>query len=292
LDEGRPAEYIAARFSYPEWLARKLVKELGAEALSVAEASHVPPAVSIYVNTLYTTAEALTERLKNEGVQCEPGALYRDCLRLTRTPNLTELPAFKDGCFFVMDEGAVAAVKALDLSPGMNVLDMCAAPGGKTFAMACAMQGGGDITAWDLHKHKIDLLNAAAAQLRLGNIKTEVRDASQQVEALREAFDRVLLDAPCSGFGIIRKKPDIKLNRKPSDIAELAAVQRKLLTAAAMYVKPGGVLVYSTCTLTCEENGGNVKWFTGNFPFTLEEERLILPSVNNDGFYIARLKRD
>jgi 16S rRNA (cytosine967-C5)-methyltransferase len=292
LNENNPAEYIAARYSYPKWLARKLVKELGAEALTAARAMHMPPSVTVYANTRVNTAEALALRLTAEGVTCEPGALYGECLRLTRTPNITGLPAFNDGCFFVMDEGAVAAVKSLELSPGMKVLDMCAAPGGKTFAMACAMQGGGDITAWDLHKHKVGLLNASAALLKFKNIKTEVKDASVPDETLREAFDRVLLDAPCSGFGIIKKKPDIKLNRKPSDIAELAAAQRRLLAAAASYVRKGGVLVYSTCTLTAEENGDNVKWFTGSFPFTPEEERLILPSVNNDGFYYARLRRN
>jgi 16S rRNA (cytosine967-C5)-methyltransferase len=293
------------RFSYPAWLNKALTHWLGTDNTRLfCENSHRPPTTAIFANTVKITPEALTARLQEEGVTCEAG-MFPECIRLRHTADVSALRAFKEGLFFVIDEGAVWAVKALSPKPGCQMLDLCAAPGGKSFAAACMMGNEGSIQAFDIHPHRVRLMDEAIRRLGLSCIKTKAQDA---VSAAPEPADCVLLDAPCSGLGIIRRRPDIKFSRKPENITALAGIQRDLLHTAAACVKPGGKLLYCTCTVAREENINNINWFIHHFPFTVEAPFLktggpsayitennclqLLPGPYNDGFFITRLVKN
>jgi len=295
------------RFSYPGWLGNELVRWLGQEeAHNFCENSHKPPPVTIFVNTIKTTQTDLMAQLQAEGVESTP--LGEDFIILQKAGDIASLKSFHDGHFFVMDPGAIWAIKAMDLKPGMTVMDLCAAPGGKSFASACYMGNAGKILAFDLHPHRTGLIREAQKKLGLTCISPETKDALVYDPRLESAADVVLLDAPCTGFGTIRKRPEIKYNRQQKDIVNLAMKQRELMAVAAKYVKPDGVFVYSTCTVAREENIDNVRWFMQNHPFAMcpqhlpstediryiyEDECLqILPGHSNDGFFVAAMSRN
>jgi len=311
-------EYLARRYSYPSWLAASLIKWLGAKAAeSFCYNSHQPPPVTIFANTHKITPEALMNNLQECGVESTPLSAYMEkgdtsytfpydnFLVLRNSGDITQLPAFQEGLFFVMDPGAIWAINALDLKPGQTIIDLCAAPGGKSFAAACSMGNTGRIKAFDIHPHRTSLIKESIKRMGLTCITPETKDALSYDPALQGYADAVLLDAPCTGFGTIRKRPEIKYNRKPSDITALAEKQRQMLSIAAKYVKPGGVLVYSTCTVARKENIDNVRWFLQSHPFTIrppvqpslanthfivEDDCLqILPGPINDGFFIAAM---
>jgi 16S rRNA (cytosine967-C5)-methyltransferase len=192
----------------------------------------------------------------------------------------------------------VAAV--VDPQPGERILDTCCAPGGKTTHLAERMGNRGSVTGWDLHGNKLGLVAESADRLGIGIIRTREQDAAKDVREEWEQYDRVLVDAPCSGTGIIRRKPDIKWNRDPSDVSALVEIQRKILYNAGRYVKPGGVLVYSTCSMEGAENEGVCSWFLsgaaeGDPVFTVEADqpyiRLYPIHPETDGFFIARFRR-
>jgi len=263
---------LGLRYSFPKWLADRLTEEFMAK-------SHIPPPVTVCVNRLKTTPEALAREFEN----C---TISGDCLHLRRVSNLTAIEPFRKGHFFVMDEGAYLAACAVQAKPGQKILDLCAAPGGKSFALAGIMENCGEIISCDIHPHKIRLMKKMASRLSISCIKAEERDASIINPAWEGLADAVLLDAPCSGLGVIRKRPDIKYTKTEKDIVRLAEFQRSLLTTAAAYVKPGGALVYCTCTLTKEENEDNVMWFLQNFPYNQDGN-----FIRHEGFFIARLIR-
>jgi 16S rRNA (cytosine967-C5)-methyltransferase len=301
-----PPDHFSLRYSYPDWLADSLADWLGTEkSRDFFEKSHQPPSMTIFVNTNKITPAALSDRLRAEGLLCAPGAFHPECLSLRNTGDIASLASFKEGLFFVMDEGAVFAVKSLGLQPGSHFIDVCAAPGGKTFAAACLMEDKGRIQAFDLHRHRVDLLCQSAKRLGFTSIEAAQKDAS--VPEGEGNADAVLVDAPCSGLGILRKQPDIKFSRKPEDMAALACLQRELLAAAASHVKPGGTLVYCTCTVARPENHDIARWFTEKFPFTpvmpyvnslmpthfFENTYLqLLPGPDNDAFFISKWVRD
>ena len=265
----------------------------------------IPPMV-VQVNTLKTTAQALTEALAGEGVTAVPHSWLENCLVLTGTGSLEQLESFRQGLFYVQDAAAKLSVLCAQLpEEDIRVLDCCAAPGGKSFAAAIAMGGKGQITSCDIHSHKTGLIEAGAARLGLKNITVRQQDASRFVPEWEEAMDAVIADVPCSGYGIIRKKPDIRY-KDPASMADLPELQLTILKNQVRYVKKGGVLIYSTCTLVRSENEGVVEQFLQSRPdFTLEP--LPLPAAfeknesgmlalvpgqrDTDGFFIARLRR-
>jgi 16S rRNA (cytosine967-C5)-methyltransferase len=278
-----------ARYSYPKKLARDLTRWLGEDrAKEFARHSHTPPAITVYANTTKASLDVLVKSLQAEGADCE--ILDGGFAALRNTGDITELTAFKEGLFFVIDPGAMLAVNALDLKPAQTLLDLCAAPGGKAFAAACLMNDMGEITAMDIHPHRVELMEKAIKRLGFKSIKPIVGDGKIKPEGMGAKYDAVLLDAPCSGLGTLRKRPEIKNKYKGIDPA-LLETQRALLTSAAAYVKPDGVLVYATCTVSKEENTDMVQWFCEEYPeFTLDNCSQLLPGVNNDGFFTARLK--
>lgn len=228
-----------------------------------------------------------------------------NCLELEGTGSLEDLSAFREGRFYVQDAAARLAVLCAGAEPGMKVLDACAAPGGKSFAAALQMDCKGDILSCDIHPRKVELIREGAARLGLSNIRAEVRDGKVFDPAMEGRFDLVMADVPCSGLGIIRKKPDIRF-KDPEALKGLPAVQREILSNVARYVRPGGVLLYATCTILSRENEEVAVWLTEKEKdFTLET--FVLPGPigrvetgmltlwphrhGTDGFFMAKLRR-
>jgi len=290
-----PAQFLSVRYSCPLWLTERFIGQFGyAEAKAMLEMNCKPPDVTFCVNTCRTTVDALAEQLSAEGVTVRgKGRLVPNALHVSGTSDMTALPSYQQGLFHVMDESAMMAVLMAAPRPGMRIVDMCAAPGGKSFAAAYMAGDDTSILACDIYEHKIDLINGGITRLGLQSVQAELRDAEKFDETLAETADIVLVDVPCSGFGLLRKKPDIRLARVEADIQPLAVLQRRILENAARYVKRGGALLYSTCTLTAEENEENADWFAQTFPFAEMERKTILPQEHGtDGFFMARFVRE
>lgn len=294
----------AEELSYPEWIYEKWLEELGEKkAECVMEALNSAPKMTIRVNLLKNTREELIKKLKDEGIEAEEDPVSPQGIKVSGV-NIMQSEAFLRGAFTVQDTAAQLAVMALSPKSGACVLDLCAAPGGKTTHMAEIMDNSGEIVAIDVHEHKIQLIEEAAERLGIDIIKTVCFDASERTKALENRFDCVLADVPCSGLGIIRRKPEIKYNARPG--AELYALQKKILDCAATYVKKDGVIVYSTCTLNKYENELRIKSFLDenkNFELSdlgnalnveaCKEGYCVLypDELDADGFFIAKLKR-
>lgn len=295
----------AVRYSHPDWLVKEFSHTLGREETeALLAANNAQPPTQAQVNTLRTTAEELTAELTAAGLTVQPHPWLPDCLELEDTGDLEMLDAFQAGKFYIQDAAARLAVLAAAPEPGNRVLDACAAPGGKTFAAAIAMRDRGSILSCDIHPRKRTLIEAGAERLRLGCVKAAVMDGRLFDPSLERAFDLVMADVPCSGLGIIRKKPDIRY-KDPAHLTGLPAVQREILGNVARYVRPGGVLLYATCTLLERENQGVVSWFLDReSDFSLEPFELPGPvgqaegmvtlwphRQGTDGFFFARLRR-
>ena len=308
MDTLRQPVSLEDRYSHPQKLIRKLKSYVSPERLEpMLAANNSVQDMTVQVNTLKVSAEALAEQLAAEGVQAKPHGWMRDCLCLSGTGDLEKLAAFRDGLFYVQDPAAKLSVLCAELSeerPG-RVLDCCAAPGGKSFAAAIAMGGKGNVFSCDLYMHKTALIQNGADRLGFAGIQVFQQDATVVHDGWQNSMDCVIADVPCSGYGIIRKKPDIRF-KDPDTMTELPKLQLEILELQSGYVKPGGVLMYSTCTLVYEENEGVVKAFLEMHPeFFLEP--LPLPDVfsgntsgmlalvpgqyDTDGFFVARMRR-
>ena len=301
----QPKSYVE-KYSHPQVLVDLLKPYVGKENLEAMLAANnaVAPMV-IQTNTLRITTDELAKRLTEEGVTTQPHTWMPNCLVLTGTGDLEKLPSFRDGLFYVQDCAAKLSVLCAQLPQNAKVLDCCAAPGGKSFAAAIAMGGTGSILSCDIHSHKTALIEKGAQRLGLTNITAQQQDGSLLRGEWIGVMDAVIADVPCSGYGIIRKKPDIRY-KDPASMADLTALQAKILETQANYVRPGGVLLYSTCTLVRRENEDVVEAFLQTHPeFT--PEPLPLPTVfpenttgmlalipgqyDTDGFFICRLRR-
>lgn len=300
-----PRSYVD-KYSHPQALVDLLKDYVGKERLEpMLRANNAIAPTVIQVNTLKTTTAKLAEELTAEDVKWERHPWMDDCLILTGTGDLEKLPSFQKGQFYVQDCAAKLSVLCAQIPEHSCVLDCCAAPGGKSFAAAVAMNGTGTITSCDIHEHKRSLIENGATRLGVENITAYVQDASVNVPNWVDTFDVVITDVPCSGYGIIRKKPDIRY-KDPKTMKDLPDLQLAILKNQATYVKPGGTLIYSTCTLVREENEGVVEAFLKENPnFTTEP--LPLPAVfpanesgmlalvpgefETDGFFICRLRR-
>ena len=297
--------YLSIRYSHPKWLVKRLVNLLGreeAEAFMAADNGVSP--MTIQVNPLKTTQEALMEELSQQGVTAKPHTWVPGCLELSGTGDLTALSAFREGKFMVQDGAARLVSLIADVKPGQKVLDVCAAPGGKSFSSAFAMEDNGKITSCDLHENKLKRIHEGGERLGLTCIETVTADGRHHCAAWDGEFDTVLVDAPCSGLGIIRKKPDTRY-KKADELFTLPVIQAAILENAARYVRPGGTLVYSTCTILPEENEQVTDAFLAEHPdFT--KDAFVLPDPvgktdgslplwpqrhETDGFYICRMKR-
>lgn len=310
LPEKGTAEYLSVAYSHPLWLVRMWVAYYGYEETeAICAYDNQSPDVTIRVNTLKTNKADLKQMLEKAGVEVKDGHVSEYALHLTKTADLSRLEAFQKGLFHVQDESSQLAVKILDPRKGESILDMCAAPGGKSFTTAETMENEGRLLSCDIYEHKIELMEEGAERLGIGIMECSVKDAAEAEEE-QKLFDRVLVDAPCSGLGLMRKKPDIRLKKDGNEIDSLTGIQRKILENAAGYVKKGGVLVYSTCTLCRKENEKNLEWFLQNHPdFAAEDITKFLPAdwkvetaekgyltllphkTGTDGFFISRMRR-
>ena len=259
----------------------------------------------LQINRLRTTTQETMNALHEADVECNVHPWLPDCLTVRGTGNLEELPAFRDGMFYAQDAAARLAVEAAGLTPGMRVLDCCAAPGGKSFAAAIAMQNSGSLTSCDIHPHKLQLIERGAARLGISILQTRLQDASKPVPEWESAMDIVLADVPCSGLGVIRKKPDIRY-KDLTQTERLPALQLAILSQQARYVRPGGVLLYSTCTVLRRENEDVAEAFLREHPeYSAETVHFpensgipdgamttLLPCDHGtDGFFICKLRR-
>ncbi|HET7629337.1 MAG TPA: 16S rRNA (cytosine(967)-C(5))-methyltransferase RsmB [Bacillales bacterium] len=306
-----PLDRLAIETSHPRWLLEQWMNDYDRDTVAnICEANNELPNVTVRTNTLRTTRESLMRTLREEGVTVEEGALAPEAV-VVKSGAVQQAESFAAGLLTIQDEASMLAAHALDVKPGMRVLDTCAAPGGKTTHLAQLMNDEGEIVALDIHNHKVKLIEQLAARLGVKSIHAANLDGRLAAESFgRETFDRILIDAPCSGFGVIRRKPDIKWSKRPEDVERLASIQGDILASVAPLVKPGGTLVYSTCTIERKENEQVVRDFLRNhadftFDRTLCErmpERLrlsedkgmvqILPhEAGTDGFFIAALQK-
>ncbi len=303
---GKDAKALSIRRSTPEWIAEGFIGRFGPE-LAEEILSHPGERGSVRVNTLKTDVAAAREAL---GFPAVPGRFVPEVLRFDSAEgDLSAHALFKTGRIALMSEASALVCRAADPKPGQKVLDACAAPGGKTAALAAIANNRAKITAWDLHPHRVELIRAACERLGVGGVAAEARDASVFDPACAELFDVALIDAPCSGLGV-SGKPDLRLNKTKEDVFALAELQLAILSACAHYVKPGGALVYSTCTISKPENEDVTDAFLASFsdfypgdlspffPPDFDGSRLaggrvqLIPPIDGvNGFYISRMLR-
>lgn len=294
-----PAQAI--KFSYPDWMVEAWLEAFGKDkTLALLEAGNTHPLFSIRANSLKNNRVELAEILGRAGIEVKLGSIAADALILESPDNFTQLEAFREGRFTVQDSSAMVVTEYLDPQPGEEILDLCCAPGGKTTHIGERMKNTGRLTGWDVHLGKLGIVRENVKRLGLENIHLECKDSTLFVKEAVEKYDRVLVDAPCSGTGIIRRKPDIKWHRKQGDIAALVEIQNMMLYNAGRYVKIGGVLVYSTCSMERDENEYVCNRFlaqseASGIVFIVEKDmpykHFHPDNPETDGFFIARFRR-
>lgn len=305
-----PVAAIAARHSQPEWLVEQWLDQLGAaEAQLLAEASSQQPPLTLRVNTLRSSREELLQKFKVHGIEATPCSFSPDGIAVAGRHIISTLPGFEAGLFAVQDEASQIASLLLGAAPGERIWDACAAPGGKCCHIAQQMDDRGELIATDISRSKLTLVQDNLRRLGISSATTAVADLHQPDTFPDGSFDRILLDAPCSGLGVIRRNPEAKWRLFSGDITRLAAVQKTLLKNAASRLKPGGTLLYSTCSTSEAENELVVEDFLLHHPgFVLENLKELFPAWSEliafygmfrvwphrhgmDGFFAARIKR-
>jgi 16S rRNA (cytosine967-C5)-methyltransferase len=309
-----PVKYLAIAGSHPGWMVGRWLERYGfQETLALCEANNRPAPQWVRANTLKQSPDELAEALSRMGIESHPSRLVEEGLRLEGQVNYSEMEIHRSGCFYIQDESSMLVAHAMGPGEGQRVVDACAGPGGKTSHLAQLMKNSGEIRALDLHQHKLALVEANCRRLGVTNVSTQALDARQLPGDLAGWADCVLVDAPCSGLGVLRRRPDLRWRREPDAVRQLPELQKELVRAAAGCLKPGGTLIYSTCTLEPEENEEVAGWavkYCGLRPDTLEpylgkgdwsgEDRrkmsggdisLFPHRHGTDGFFISRLRR-
>jgi len=296
-------EGISILHSHPRWLVEKWVKQWGVDfTAQLCAANNRPVPLCIRVNTEKISREDYISQAEERGLAPRPGKHCAQAVVFPPDTSFSDLPGYEAGWFIVQGEAAMLPSRCLALQKGHDILDMCAAPGGKTTQMA-AQVNPGRVLACDLHQSRLRLVQGNALRLGLNNIDTLRADASMLTDKIAPGFERILLDAPCSGLGVIRNKPDIKWFRSQEDIRDLVVLQEKLLHTACDLLSPGGILVYSTCTLGSEENEQVIETLLQqrtemqmlkiDLPgFPRENFLTTFPHLHNlDGFFVAKLTK-
>ncbi|TCO78981.1 16S rRNA (cytosine(967)-C(5))-methyltransferase RsmB [Marinisporobacter balticus] len=300
--------HLCITYSHPKWMVESWLKEFGQDfTIALLKANNETPKLSVRMNTLKTTKKELVEKLIRQGIDVFEDTYVEEAIHIGNLKNIAEMEIYKEGFFQIQDESSMLVAHVLDPKPGEFVIDVCAAPGGKTTHIAQLMKNKGKILARDIYEHKLKLINDNAKRLGIEIIKTEVFNAKETDENLYGQADKVLVDAPCSGLGIIRRKPELKYNKKPEDTKQLAKLQLDILNNASNYVKKDGILVYSTCTIESQENIDVIKKFINShedfeirdindyLPINFRGEQKILqlyPNIHGtDGFFICKLKK-
>lgn len=285
---------LSLRYSYPRWLVSLWCEAYGKEKCEeILIAQNCPPPLTLRVNTLKISLEEFQAVLSEKKIPFHRNPLCKNAITLEKNLHPASLFGFEEGLFFVQDAAAGSAIDRLGIKKGQRVLDLCAAPGGKSFAAACDMENEGEIRAFDLHPSRLSLIKQGAERLGIAVLTAEANDSSLPREDLKEKFDRVICDVPCSGYGTIAKKPDIR-HKKKEEAENLPALQLSILKAGADALKAGGRILYSTCTLSPEENEGVTDAFLAQNP---NFHRIGLPETvfprggENDGFFHDLLEK-
>jgi 16S rRNA (cytosine967-C5)-methyltransferase len=304
LPDGNDADSVAVRTSMPSWIVEMLTLDLGAEdARGVFDMANQPASVTLRPNSRVTTAEALTAELRDLGADVAPGGLAPDAVMVRGLGDLRSSPPIAEGRATPQDQSSQVIARVVGAAPGERVLEIGAAPGGKATGAAEQMDDRGLVVALDVNGARAGLIAEAARRLGLGSVRPVIGDG-RAVPFPDASFDRVLIDAPCSGLGVMRRRPDVRWRMTPQDVDQLATLQRELLGAAARIVRPGGRLVYSVCTLTAAETTGVDAWAADSLVGFVEEPplpapweprgrgALLLPqAANSDGMYVLALRR-
>lgn len=256
--------YLSVRYSMPLWIVKKLCAAYGNDRCEVMLASCQQDR-DISINLIKGDKEKLVNAWKNAGVRVSQSPYAEHAFMLGNVPGVGRLAGFEEGCFIVQDTASMLAVRAVGIKPGDTVIDLCAAPGGKSIYAASLCGEKGRVYAFDLSDAKVGKIEENAARLNAANISATVHDATVFDPGLKDKADVLIADLPCSGLGVMGRKADIRYRLKEEDITALSELQREILKNAAAYVKPGGVLMYSTCTVSREENDDNRKWLIENF---------------------------
>lgn len=298
-EKKNPVFALSVRYSMPEWIVKEWIGAYGVEQTKFVLAAFLEEEpITIRTNLLKTTPEQLKERLIAEGVTVEPlddtkykGLSY--AYAISGFDHLRALPSFQEGLFYVQDVSSMMVTELAEIKEGAYVIDVCAAPGGKSIHLAEKMNGTGMVEARDLTDYKVSLIEENIARHQLSNVKAVCMDATVFQKGSVECADVLIADLPCSGLGILRKKTDIKYRMSKEQQQELIALQRKILDTVCTYVKHGGTLIYSTCTINRGENEENVAWFVDKHPeFELKEEKQLFPGEGpGDGFFLSKLIR-
>ena len=311
-EERNTAGYLSVKYSMPEWLVEKFLSERGALQTkkmleSFLEAS--PVTVRLKETLKEEDREVFLNEMKKSGVRFKKHPYLPYAFEILNAEGISALPGFEKGLFMVQDVSSMLVCEAAGIKKGDRVIDVCASPGGKALHAAEKLQGTGFVSARDLTEYKAEMIRDNIRRMNVKNVEAFVSDARQLREEDVETADVLLCDLPCSGLGIIGKKTDIKYHVSEEGLKQLKELQREILSVVWQYVKKGGVLIYSTCTVNPDENEENVKWFTENYPFQTENLSPFLPEClkeegkkgmlqllpgihETDGFFLARLRRE
>lgn len=293
--KAHPQEYLSVKYSMPLWLVERWTESYGEERVQGLLEGLLeihPVSLRFRTDLSETERETLLDAMEQSGVKLCKSSLSPYVYTVENTENISELPGFVEGKFVVQDVSSVLAVEAAGIRAGDLVVDLCAAPGGKSILAAERAGDAGKVLSRDVSEGKASLIRDNIDRMGMRNIEVSVFDATGTDQTLVGKADVVLADLPCSGLGVMGKKRDIKYHMSPKKIANIVGLQREIIESSWQYVKPGGVLLYSTCTINPEENEEAVRWIVEHFPFEMEEERQFMPGEDEaDGFYYARLRR-
>ncbi|HRJ29860.1 MAG TPA: methyltransferase domain-containing protein [Cyclobacteriaceae bacterium] len=281
------------RESIPDWLDARGEEELGEKWDTLIAALNQPPVITLRVNTLKLTPEELQQQLADEGYEATIVEEYPEALVLSKRKNIFQSRAFQEGLFEVQDAGSQSIVPFLLVEPGMRVIDACAGTGGKSLHLAACMQNKGRLISMDVAGWKLEDFKKRARRAGVHNFEIRTIETAKSIKRFHQTADRLLLDVPCSGLGVLKRNPDARWKLKPEYITKIINTQKDILQNYSLMLKPGGVLVYSTCSILPSENENQVKHFLekNSQHFVLEEEKTLEPSAHTDGFYMARIKR-
>jgi 16S rRNA (cytosine967-C5)-methyltransferase len=285
---------LSVQYSMPEWIVEQWLESLGeSETEELLKAFSVEQRLVVRTNLNQTTPEALLAALRAQGIEAEQTEALPYALVLSGYDRLDAIPQFAAGDFYVQDISSMMVAEWASVKEGDYVIDVCAAPGGKSTHIAELLKGTGHVEARDLTEEKAALIRENIRRHGLSNMEARVWDATVYEEESAEKADVLICDLPCSGLGVLGKKTDIRYKMTPEKQKELVALQRRTLNTVHNYVRPGGTLVYSTCTIHSGENEKNVEWFLKEYPeFALEHMEQLLPgTVGQDGFFLAKLTR-
>ncbi|MCL1981886.1 MAG: 16S rRNA (cytosine(967)-C(5))-methyltransferase RsmB [Clostridiales bacterium] len=286
--------HLSVRYSYEPWIVELWLGQYNADFVEeLLKAGNAAPDLVVRANSLKTTRDELVQRLAASGCVVEIGNLCDEAIHIKKGTALIDNNLYRGGMYSIQDEASMFVAAMLDPRPGDTVMDVCAAPGGKTMAIAERMGNTGRVVASDVYIRKLNLIEKEAKRLGISIVETRTWDATKVDSEMTEKADKVLVDAPCTGLGTVRRKPEIKYKKRTADMDSLPAKQLLILTASSKYVKPGGTLIYSTCTINPNENQKVTGEFLKRNPsFKKEEAIQLMPNVNGtDGFFICKMQR-